>query len=299
MKSDSSSDTDHDNSKSIKPVRRNDEDASTKTPEKTPGRQYRAVENIILVWLDPTIDDTNNHTKTQLRQVVRTVRTYTDPTKCLQLFKEIKNEKIFLIVSGSLCETILEQTDDYSQLAVVYIVCQQKSKYEYLLKQHSKLKGIYTNIIPICEQLKIDSKQWDNDLNTFQISSIISDQSKLNSQQLLFIQNQLFKQYLLDIKYDNDSKNDLIEYCQKLYIENEEELKIIQDFQENYESNNVIEWYIKHCFIYHILNRAIRTKDVKILFQIGFFIQDLHRKIQEDYSETVHRSTLTVYRGQG
>lgn len=40
-------------------------------------------------------------------------------------------------------------------------------------------------------------------------------------------------------------------------------------------------------------------KDIKTLFQIGFFIKDIHQQIENDYSDTVHRSTITVYRSQG
>jgi hypothetical protein len=32
---------------------------------------------------------------------------------------------------------------------------------------------------------------------------------------------------------------------------------------------------------------------------MGFLIQDINHQLEEDYSSTVHRSTLTVYRGQG
>ena len=48
-----------------------------------------------------------------------------------------------------------------------------------------------------------------------------------------------------------------------------------------------------------MLNRAIRMKDIKMLFQMGFFIQDINQQLQDIHSTTTHRSTLTVYRGQG
>jgi hypothetical protein len=269
---------------------------STTQPEKLPKRQYRAVENIIVAWLDSTLDNPNQDTlnsKFQLCQIARTLRTFTDPNKCIQLFKEIKNEKIFLIVSGSLCETILEQINDHPQLAIIYLFCEQKSNYEKLIDQYPKIKGIYTEISTICEQMIIDLKQWDNDLNTFEINS------KIDDKQLLFIQNQLFKEYLLEIQYDHDSIHSLTDYCQKLYHENDREIELIKEFEANYQSNQVLYWYTKDCFVYHMLNRAIRMKDMKILFQLGFLIRDIHQQLEEIHSTTVYRSILTVYRGQG
>jgi hypothetical protein len=142
--------------------------------------------------------------------------------------------------------------------------------------------------------LKIDLKQWDNDLNTFEISS-----TTIDDKQLLFIQNQLFKEYLLEIRSNHDSIHNLMDYCQKIYHENDREIQLIQEFERNYQSNQALDWYIKDCFVYDMLNRAMQMKDMKILFQMRFFIHDIHRQLEEIHSTTVYRSTFTVYRGQG
>jgi hypothetical protein len=243
-------------------------------------------------------DNETLNSKVQLRQIARTLRTYDEPEKCLQLFKEIKTEKIFLIVSGRLSEEILQQIGDHSQLAVVYIFCQESLTYEPLMAKYPKIKGIYTDKYTICEHLKMDAKQWENDLNTFQAIPLVDD-NHLSSEQILFIQNQLFKEYLLEIQYDKDSIHDLVDYCKNLYAENDKELEIIKQFEDDYNPNDALYWYTKDCFAYHMLNRAIRTKDIKILFQMGFFIRDINQKLQDIHSTTLQRSTLTVYRGQG
>ncbi|CAF0833286.1 unnamed protein product [Rotaria sordida] len=277
------------------------EEPSVTQSEKNSIRQYRSMENIVVAWLDATVDNTDDDTirsKIQLRQIARTIKTFSDPEKCIQWIKEVKNEKIFLIASGNLSENILEQVDSYAQLAGIYIFCLQNSKYEYLIDKYKKIKGVYTDISIICECLKIDFKQWDNDLNTFQTTSLI-DMKQLNSEQLKFIQNQLFKEYLLEIEYDEDAIHDLVEYCENLYAENIEELELIKQFENEYTSNDALHWYTKDCFAYHMLNRAIRMKEITILFQMGFFIRDINQQLEEDYSITKQRSTLTLFRGQG
>ncbi|CAF4582829.1 unnamed protein product [Rotaria sp. Silwood1] len=300
LETDTTSSNDDIKSESSAKQKGHNEDKQTQS-DKNPVRQYRSMENIIVAWLGATVDNTDDDTinsKAQLRQIARTIRTFSDPEKCIQWIKEIKSEKIFLIVSGDLSENILEQVDYYAQIAVIYIFCPQNSKYEYLIDKYKKIKGVYTDISIICEHLKIDSKQWDNDLNTFQTTSSI-DMKQLNSEQLQFIQNQLFKQYLLDINYDKDAIDDLVEYCENLYAENTKELELIKQFENEYKSNDALHWYTKDCFAYHMLNRAIRMKDITILFQMGFFIRDINQQLEEDYLTTKQRSRLTVYRGQG
>lgn len=259
-----------------------------------PQRQYFAVENILVVWLDLTLDNSDQVTLNFKSQITRPLRIFTDPQKCIELFEELKNHKILLIISGNPSQTILEQMNDYSQLVIIYIFSQQESNYEKFIDQYPKIKGIYTELTEICEDLKIDLKQWDNDLNTFEISS-----TTIDDKQLLFIQNQLFKEYLLEIRSNHDSIHNLMDYCQKIYHENDREIQLIQEFERNYQSNQALDWYIKDCFVYDMLNRAMQMKDMKILFQMRFFIHDIHRQLEEIHSTTVYRSTFTVYRGQG
>lgn len=62
-----------------------------------------------------------------------------------------------------------------------------------------------------------------------------------------------------------------------------------------------MKWYTKNIFIYSLLNRAFRLRNIKLLFLYGFFLQDLHRQLQKLQKEniiSVEQSKLTFYRGQ-
>ena len=256
------------------------------------------MENIVVVWLDEIADEDNNdanNLKSHLSQITRILRTFSDPEKCIQWISETTNEKIFLIVSGRHSETILERSELYSQLVVIYIYCQQKFNYEYLIDRYSKLKGVDADLLTICQNLKFDFKQWENDLSTFQIISL-NDIEQFNSEQLSFVHNQLFQEYLLEIDYSNHTRNEFINFCKTVYVENKQELKLIEQFENSYDSNHALYWYTKDCFIYHMLNKAIRIKDVRILFQMGFLIRDINQQIKNQCSK---ESKLTLYRGQG
>ncbi|CAM4835623.1 unnamed protein product [Rotaria magnacalcarata] len=297
-----SSSSDEDSESISAPKGRNADKYPLKTETtKTSVRQYLPMENIVVVWLDATtdnIDDDTLNSKVQLQQVARTIRTFIDSEKCIKWIEEIKNEKIFLIVSGQLGEAIMGEIESYSQIALTYIYCQQKSNYEHLGDEYKKVKGIYTDLSTICQRLKVDAKQWENDLNTFQTVPL-NFMQELSPEQLLFIKNQLFKEYLLEIAYDKDAISDFVDYCESLYSENPKELELLKEFNEKYSSDNALYWYTKDCFLYHMLNKAIRTKDITVLYQMGVFIHDINQQLEKNYAITKARSSLEVFRGQG
>jgi len=71
----------------------------------------RIIENFVVVWLDPQVDefkDDYEKSITQLRRIVNSIKTYNEIDKCLQFLRTIKNERIFVIVSGGLGHQIIE-----------------------------------------------------------------------------------------------------------------------------------------------------------------------------------------------
>ena len=92
----------------------------------------------------------------------------------------------------------------------------------------------------------------------------------------------------------------LVEYCRPQYEKNETELKIMDEFKYNYRKYTPIGWYTQESFIYHMLNRALRTFDIETLIKMKFFIQDLHEQIKHRHSQlTRAEKPSVVYRGQG
>ena len=55
------------------------------------------------------------------------------------------------------------------------------------------------------------------------------------------------------------------------------------------------------CFLYHLLNWALRDQESDVIIKMGFFICDLHRHIEQLHKEQSKdfQKEFTVYRGQG
>jgi tetratricopeptide (TPR) repeat protein len=77
-------------------------------------------------------------------------------------------------------------------------------------------------------------------------------------------------------------------------------LKIIEEFQEEYKLHTPIWWYTRECFLYHLLNRALRNQESDVIIKMAFYLCDLHKHIAQLHKEQSKdfRKQFTVYRGQ-
>jgi hypothetical protein len=75
----------------------------------------------------------------------------------------------------------------------------------------------------------------------------------------------------------DDAKQDLVKLARIFYSDNELELRRINEFDRTYEASEALKWYSSDSFVYRLLNRAIRSENIDLLFVCRFFIVDLRR----------------------
>ncbi|CAF3311716.1 unnamed protein product [Rotaria socialis] len=253
----------------------------------------RVIKNFLLVWLDANLDESKPDFKnslTNLQQIVVSIRTFIDAEQCIRFIRDIKEEKVVLIISGSLGQTVIPNICTCSQLDSIYVFCSNQSIHEQWTKDMLKVKGVHTSIESICKALQVESARCDRDLASISCHGIDS----------LFMYTQLLKEALLEIN-DHDTKHvkELSDYCRlQDNISNDEVEKIATD----YYRFTPIWWYTAPYFIYSMLNRGLRLFDINIIVKMGFFIRHLHQNIEQLYREQWSTATTTpfeVYRGQG
>ena len=267
----------------------------------------RNPQNFLLVWVDVNIDESKpdcQNTLNQLRAIVNNVNLCTRADQCIQFLQDTQNEKAFLIVSGSLGQKLVPHIHPLSQVDAIYVFCGDKSRHEAWAKDYPKVKGVHTKIEVICKELPIAAKQCNQDSVAVSIISANEEASdgNLNRLEPCFMYTQIFKEILLEMEHDDKSKADLVAHCRAFYQKNEAELKIIDEFEKNYQPESVIWWYTRECFTYQMLNRALRTLEADTIIKMGFFIRDLHQEIQKLYETQINNypeKCFIVYRGQG
>jgi len=257
--------------------------------------RMRTVQNFQLIWLDSNINESDvdfQNSLIQLRRIVNTINTFADIDQCVDFLTKNKDEKIFMIVSGTLGQFIVPNINHLPQLQSIYVFCENTSIHKQWAKDWTEVKDVYTCIEKICDILKEDTQQCDRNSVLMRVTS-----EDLNRLDPSFMYTQLFKKNFLEMEYDDDAKTEFIEFCREQYHNNPNELKIIDEFEEHYSTHPPIWWYTRECFTYKMLNRALQTQDIEIIIKMSFFLSDVHRNIQELHSKMEHNGIFTVYRG--
>ncbi|CAF1495891.1 unnamed protein product [Adineta steineri] len=275
---------------------------STRTTEIRRMNMQR-MQNVLLIWLDNNINETTadcSNTIKQLKRVVNNVNTFTDGEECVEFIQTINNNKVCMIVSGSLGKHIVPHVHDMSQVDTIFIFCNNQQWHKQWAKEWPKIKGVFTDITSICEALKEAAHQCEQNATSI---SFVASNKKLDQLDPSFMYTQILKEILLTIKFEDKHFKEFITYCREVYKDDENELQNVNQLQTTYKNNIPIWWYTWDAFLYRMLNQALRQMNVDMIVRIGFFIKDLHRDIQRLHSEQFdgHQSgtTLTVYRGQG
>jgi tetratricopeptide (TPR) repeat protein len=285
--------------------------ATLEPPSTRPSRlpYARMVQNFLLVWLDGGIDKQNNddyrNSITQLRQVVSKVMTFTNADECIDFITDIKEETIFIIVSGTFSAAIVPIVQDILKVSCVYILCKNKCRYEDWALKWSKVKGVFTDITPIYEAIKQATQLSDQNMVSISFVKKIDETSKQNLDQLdqSFMYTQILKEILLTIDFEQEHIDEFLTYCREQFASNSTRLRNVDKLQEEYRLQQPIWWYTSDGFLYSMLNRALRVMEVDLIIKMGFFVRDLHNHIaalhSEQYNGLNRLDSFTLYRGQG
>ncbi len=154
-----------------------------------------------------------------------------------------------------------------------------------IIKQDQLLNQIQS------DQLKRIENKIDEPL-IIHISNVIDKSTnELNGE---FLHSQLLIDCLLRMKSDPNDRNELINFCRKIYKNNPNELHIIKEFEDNYLPNQALWWYTRDSFLYRLLNKALRIQNIDLLYLFRFFIRDMENQLKENQCS----SSIRVYRGQ-
>jgi hypothetical protein len=243
-------------------------------------------QNVLLIWLDKNINDNNKdcqNTISQLRRVVNTINKFTDSEECIEFINNINDEKICMIISGSLGEDIVPRVHYMSQVDSVFIFCRNKERHEQWIKDWSKIKGVFTKISMICEALEQAAHQCEQNFIPISFMETSGDMANKNLNELdcSFMYTQILKEILLTIKFQEDHIMEFIKHCRDAFVNNSEQLINVNELEQKYHHKLPILWYTRETFLYPMLNRALRMMDADVLIKMGFFVNDLHRHIEQ------------------
>ncbi|CAF1464074.1 unnamed protein product [Didymodactylos carnosus] len=273
--------------------------------------EQQNLENFQIFWLNDNINKTDDNLQTiaLLRATINYLNIFDDVCDCYDYIANVQNEKVFLIVSGSISKDIIPHAHRMPQIQFIYVYCFDIEKHKQWAMSYEIVRGTYTNMNDICEQLSKDIVTSSHQLLSMDIISTNIKEKEINKQEASFMYFQLLTEILTEMGHTDDAKTDMLKQCRLQYIGNDIALNHTDEFDKTYSPNKAIWWYTQHCFLYEILNKALRLDDIDILFKYRFFLSDLHNQIKQLHSEFVQslptknnyskQKKLTVFRGQG
>jgi tetratricopeptide (TPR) repeat protein len=92
-----------------------------------------------------------------------------------------------------------------------------------------------------------------------------------------------------------EAKEQMLKECRKVYRGNRHELIEIKKFEETYRAHDAIRWYTKPCFLFRLINNALRSEDPFALYTYRFFIFDLSAKLAIERRTSIE--PFSLYRG--
>ncbi|CAF1092680.1 unnamed protein product [Rotaria sordida] len=259
-------------------------------------------ENFVLIWLDRALDTKYNDLRNlaKIRDVAYSLRTYTDPTVCLEYIKESSNEKIFLIVSGTIGKEFVPLIHHLPQVQSIYVLCLHKRQQIEWTSAFSKIRqeDIFNHVSPLIDRLKIDlfKCEYVSDISFKLERSIFDIHQKMTD----FKWSRLLSHTLTKLIPDRKAQQEMIDYLRDYYKDNQASLEFLDDFSKNYKNEQAIRWYTRPGCLFRSLNRSFREENIEEIYRFRSFIRDLSEQIDLLYieqKETIGCDSYTVYRG--
>jgi tetratricopeptide (TPR) repeat protein len=255
-----------------------------------------------LLWFDPNIGsrEETEQTKKQLRLINDYVIFHTDLELCIAFIQSTSNEKIFLITSGSKASQLLPRISTFRQIDSIFVFCMKIDKYQHLTNEYSGIIGIYNDLDALCTSIREQVDLVDKQIQAFsffdQHQKSVKDLSKESAEFLWF---QLFNHVILRLPRNKQAKQQMINVCRQYYRGNTKELRLIDEFEREYRSEEAIRWYSKQSFVYKLVNQALRSGDIDQLHVFRFYIGDLSESLAREHEKVLSskKRVFTVYRG--
>jgi len=258
------------------------------------------LETFSIFWLDAQVNTTedNRNTQLKLREIINHLKTFDDLGECHQRILSLSTQdRLVLIVSGRCGRQLVPQIHHLRQVSSIYVYCMDKKANELWAKDFIKIKSVIVELKDLIHVIKQDQQtrvkiEEPLSINIFNVTSK-TDQSttELNGN---FVHSLLLIDVLIRMKSIESDKQQLIQLCKKEYRTNNNELKCVREFEEDYRKEKAVWWYTRNTFLYKMLNKALRVQNIDLLFLLRFVIGDIYQQLKQ-YQ---HQSSIRVYRGQ-
>ncbi|CAF1300973.1 unnamed protein product [Rotaria sordida] len=253
---------------------------------------------IIFIWYDINIikDDVYN----QCNDILFTF--HHDQQSCIDFIKSTpKSETIFFVSSASYVGEILPLINDFRQLNSIFIysIDQEHKVGENMFDKYSKIIGIFDKFEDLFQSIHDHIDLVNKQIETFKFYEKHQKSTRQLSKEFgSFLWLRLFKDVILQLPHDEQAKQEIIEKLKEYNRNNNKQMRLIENFDQTYKSEDALLWYTKESFLYNHLNKALRTEDIEFLYKFRYFISDLSKNLLCEYEQLKESlDSIVTYRG--
>ena len=253
-------------------------------------------DNVCIVWLT---NDTNNDIGFY---DTRPIKIFYSKNDFIIFICELQTMNVFVILDYTFVSDMLSILDDFAQIIFVYVLNREQNLIDPVLTNAKRsVRQLSNNINDIFQLITSDINTCVKDSickNIMDLTEIEESTSQVKNPSFIWYHKLI--DCLLNLNFpDNNAKIDLIEYCrQHCSTDDIPAQNQITNFENEYSSENAIRWYTKDSFLFRLLNKTMRTRDINQIFQFRYYIIDLQRQLEYSCSQNNIPQCQTVYRGQ-
>ena len=261
-----------------------------------------------IIWLDAKVTDADHayqDTIFRLQRITNSFQILLNVEDCQNYLRNVKNESILMVISSELLPDIWPTIRTMPQIHSVYLLSPNGDQTFLIETNSNKFKGIFTKVEPICGSVQRNHCPYREDVL---VVSVIPanryDRNDLKRLNHIFLYWMMAKLIIRTSRFDKDTHKqaikDLTALCRTQYMFDKAELKVIDEFEKNYEKHTPIWWYTRYCFLSSMLDQAFQTRDIEVIIRMSFFIKDLCQEMEKIQNEAEKKVSLpiTVYRSQ-
>jgi hypothetical protein len=253
-------------------------------------------EETVLFWLQPsdTIEEDLQKDIDSLQEIIKDTRVFYDRDQCIETLPSIIDQTIFLVLGPGQSD-LIDILSSFTYLEYIYL--QEPAHFLY----KSQVRGVFPQTKQLIHQLQKDIKTVHNTYTHLSLSTSGELQQPQISTQDLQCRTVEFKwiQVLFDILLNTarpteNIHKDLLDECRLIYRGNKPQTRFIDEFAAEYEPSKAIWWYTRDTFLYRLINMALRTENMVIIWKFRYIIQDIYQQLKFMH-ERQKNATIGMY----
>ncbi|CAF3973947.1 unnamed protein product [Rotaria sp. Silwood2] len=215
-----------------------------------------------------------------VEKFVNDIRIFDDVNECIAELSSVCEEKVILRL-GSDLSYLISILDDFNQVQYIYF------SEPFKCKSSVKVRGVFNDNIQLFDQLQKDINAWKNhhvylilcDVDFRRMETTIQD---VQNHAVRFMWSQMLLETLLQMSSpSNNTNKDLLEEARRLYANSERFLAVIEEFEREYQADDAIKWYTRESFLYQLINKALRTRDICLIFKFRYLIRHTRKQLKD------------------